>query len=80
MFWKLVRINPTLKKNIVINVLYNVYCYKHQVDLLHESGYIKKDINRFCEDFKNIFREQTEESLKYIKNEEKVLMEKISNS
>ena len=50
---------------------------KNDFHLLNECGFLKKDINRFKLDFKNILMEQNEEYLDYIKNEEESIIEKF---
>ena len=47
-----------------------MFLIKNDVDLLTECGYLKNDISRFCEDFKNLLSEQNEDYLNYVKNEE----------
>ena len=57
-----------------------LYLIKNDVDLLNECGYFKNVIICLNLEFKNIFLEQNEEYLDYIKNEEKSITEKILNN
>ena len=45
--------------------------------MLTECGFLKRDINLSCKEFKNILKEQNEEYLDYIKNQEGAFIEKF---
>ena len=56
-----------------------LFLFKNNSDLLNELGFLKSDINRLNEEFKNILMEENEENLDYIKNEEEAFIERILN-
>ena len=56
-----------------------MFLIKNENDLLTEVGFLKSDINRLCKEFKNIIKEQKEEYLDYIKNQEESIIEKFLN-
>ena len=60
-------------------IVLSMFLMKNDNDLLTECGFWKSDINRLCKDFKNILKEQTEEYLDYIKNQEESIIEKFLN-
>ena len=58
-----------------INLL--VHLIKIARGLLHESGFVKRDIDYLCLEFKNILLDHNEEYLDYFKNEEEAVIEKV---
>ena len=52
---------------------------KNDKDLLLETGFIERDMNRLYLEFKIILMEQHEEYLDYVKNDEESIFEKFSN-
>ena len=65
---------PTYKKIVLL-----IFFIKNDVDLLNECEFLKNDINRLNNEFKNILLQQNEEYLSYIKNEEESILEMILN-
>ena len=55
-----------------------MFLIENDKDSLHEIGFSERDINRLYLEFKNILKEQHEENLDYIKNEEESIIEEIS--
>ena len=51
-----------------------MFLKKTDFDSLAECGFLKKDTNRLCIDFKNKLLEQTEEYLDFYKNEEESIL------
>ena len=56
-----------------------IFLIQNDKNLLHEVGFSQRDINRISIEFKNIFLEEFEEYLSYIKNQEESIYEKILN-
>ena len=56
-----------------------MFLIKNDVAILHECGCLKDDIIRLRMGFKNILKEQNEEHLDYIKNEERAIVARILN-
>ena len=56
-----------------------MFLNQNDKDLLHEIGFSERDINRINSEFKNILKEQHEEYLDYIKNEEESVIERFLN-
>ena len=56
-----------------------IFLIQNDKNLLKEIGFSKNDINRLSMEFKNIFLEEFEDYLSYIKNEEESILEKILN-
>ena len=48
-------------------------------NILHEIGFSAHDVHRLNLEFKNIQREQHENYLRYVKDQEKSIIEKILN-
>ena len=60
-------------------IVFLMFLFKNDIDLLTECGFLKVDNNHLCTNFKNILQEQNEEYLAYMKNQEESFIEKISN-
>ena len=56
-----------------------IFLVQNDKNLLHEVGFSERDISRLNLEFKNILKEQHEEYLDYIKNEEESILEKFLN-
>ena len=63
---------PDYKKIVLL-----IYLFQNDENLLNEIGFSKADINSLNLEFKNIFLQEYETYLYYIKNEEESLLEKI---
>ena len=65
---------PDYRKKVVL-----IFLIQNDKNLLHEVGFSQRDINRLSLEFKNIFTEEFEDYLSYIKNEEESVLEKFLN-
>ena len=57
-----------------------IFLIQNDKNLLNEIGFSKADINRLILEFKNILKEEFEDYLSYIKNEEESILEKFLNN
>ena len=60
-------------------IVFLLFLIKNDKDLLREVGFSERDINRLNLEFKNIFIDQHEKYLDYIKNEEESIIERFLN-
>ena len=60
-------------------VVFLMFLFKNDVDLLAECGYLKNDNNSLCLEFKKISLEQNKEYIDFIKIGKKTIIEKILN-
>ena len=65
---------PEYRKRVLL-----IFLIKNDNDLLHEIGFSERDINRLYLESKSFLREQHEERLDYVKNEEESIIQKILN-
>ena len=56
-----------------------MFLIKHDVNFLHECGFLNGDINFLYKQFKNKLLELIEEYLNHIKKEEESILEKFLN-
>ena len=66
---------PDFRKVVLL-----MFSFKNDVDLFTECGFSKNDINRPCIGFKNIFFEQNQDYLDYIKDHEEAIIENTLNN
>ena len=59
-------------------VVFLMFLIENDKYSLHEIGFSERDINRLYLEFKNILKEQHEENLDSIRNEEESIIEEIS--
>ena len=59
------------------NIVLIMFLLKKDVDFLHESGFLKNDINCLCLDSKIIFVEQNGEYHLYMKNQKESFIDWI---
>ena len=60
-------------------IVFLIFLIKNDADLISECGYLKNDNNSLNKQYKTFLMEQNEEYLGHIKNQEKSIIEKISN-
>ena len=60
-------------------IIFLIFLIQNDKNLIHESGLSEPDINRLSLEFKNILKEQLEEYLHYIKDQEESILEKFLN-
>ena len=53
-------------------IVFLVFLIKNDDDLLLECGFFKSDINRLCDEYKNIITEQIEDYLDFIKKRRRI--------
>ena len=61
------------------NILLIIFLFQNDKDLLCEIGFSEHDFNRLKLEIKNTSKEQHEEYLDYVKNEEKSNVERFLN-
>ena len=64
---------PDYKKTLLL------FLIKNDKDLLHETGFSERDINRLNLEFEIFLKNQQEEYLDYIENAEESIIEKVVN-
>ena len=56
-----------------------MFSVKNDVDLLHDCGFLKVDLNHLIKNFKDILSKQNEKFLDYIKIEESIIENILNN-